>query len=642
MPQQPPMRAFVLASLLSLSACSSAQPSPTDAVSAASIADLEATIDAIVREELEATHQPGVAVVIVKDGQTFIKRGWGVANVETGQPVDPDRTLFRIGSTSKALTGLALTRLVDRGEVGIDDDVTDYIDGIRNVSGGDKPVTVWNLLTHTSGFDQVGGGDRQIRQLGLSLDARKAMRPSIGDYLSGGMLRRITPPGHVFRYDTFGMTLAGYVAAEAVGLSYAEMMHQELFEPLGMTRSFVEVDDAHRPDLAFGYGWIDGAYVEQPYEVYVTTPASSIDATPADMGRLLEALTGGGANAHGRLFSPETAAAVLAPQYQPHPGFVGATHGLWEYSELGIPSEPQVRTVGHGGSMLGYETSFSVYTEANVGVFVVTNRNRESGGGPDNVRGRIAQAVVEAFYADDVLVKTFAPAVAVGGRDLSAYAHDFYDGVHCRTCTAEEFAAGGWPRRPARPVRVIETGLQIDDQTFLPTADPDVFVRSDGNREVFFGRGESGRVSFFVFTTSPYAFERLSEREEAEVAATESVRAEIEHELAQAERLADDASRVSQIATALQRGLDAGIHTEASINGLGYVYLQADALAMAVAVFKFNADTFPDSWNVHDSYGEALALAGQRAEAIAAYEQSVALNPESESGRAALTRLRSE
>ncbi|MEL7170948.1 MAG: tetratricopeptide repeat protein, partial [Bacteroidota bacterium] len=93
---------------------------------------------------------------------------------------------------------------------------------------------------------------------------------------------------------------------------------------------------------------------------------------------------------------------------------------------------------------------------------------------------------------------------------------------------------------------------------------------------------------------------------------------------------------------ALNAGLDAGILNEAAINATGYATLDEDSIAMALLIFAFNADAFPDSWNVHDSLGEALALAGRTDEAIAAYERSLTLNPESESGPAALERLRTK
>ncbi|MEM1041805.1 MAG: serine hydrolase domain-containing protein [Bacteroidota bacterium] len=497
------MHALSILSFILVASCSAAQ-AQTDGL------NMVATLDETVREEMAATHLPGAAVVIVREGQTVFKRGYGLADIESGTPVDPDRTLFRIGSITKALTALAVTRLADQGRIGLDDDASIYFDGLmRNAGGTAHPVTVRNLITHTGGFDQIGGPDRHVYRFELPLEARKALRPSLAEYLAGDKLRRVTPPGQRFRYDTYGITLAGLVAARATGLPYAETMQQELFAPAGMERSFVEVDDAHRPDLALGYGWIDGAYVAQPYEVYVTTPASSVDATPADMGRLLEALTGGGANAHGRLFSEAAAAAVLAPQFRPHSRFPGISHGLRESSMRDSPADgAQPRTLGHGGGMLGYWASLTVYPESRTGVFIVTNRHPEAGGGPVTLGDRINALVAETMVAPP---SPTLPALRDGSVDLAPYLGSYAYGVHCRTCTAVEFAQGAWPRSNPVEVAEAEGGLRIRDEVYLPTTEADVLVERDGRREVFFGRGDDGNVGFFVYSTSPDTFDRIVE-----------------------------------------------------------------------------------------------------------------------------------
>ena len=389
------MRFLLCFYLFTFTACTQAQHTQPDIRNR--LLNAEATLDTIVRQEMEATHLPGVALIVVHNGETLIKRGYGVADVSTQRPVDVDSTLFRIGSVSKALTALALTRTIDDGLVKMNDDVTRYFDKIENLSGSDEPVTIEHLLTHTGGFDQIGLG-RHIYDWDRPLSERKAVRPDLEEFLGDNNLRRITPPGHVFRYDTYGITLAGYVLEQVTSLTFPMAMHQELFEPLGMNNSFVEADPDHINNLAIGYGWNNEAYVPQPYEIYVTTPASSIDATPADMGRLLEALTGEGKNSHGRLFSKEASRAVLSPQFRPHPRFTGITHGLWESPSVNPPDGPEVFSVGHGGSMLGFFTMMEIFTEMNVGVFVATNRNWEAGGGSVNLGQLINQAILEALY----------------------------------------------------------------------------------------------------------------------------------------------------------------------------------------------------------------------------------------------------
>ncbi len=624
------MRYLSIIVLLVFAGCKGLPPAEPAPQVDSSFKQLEATIDQIVKEEMAATHLPGVAIVVVKEGQTMIKRGYGVADVSTGRPVDTEQTLFRIGSVSKALTGLAVTRLVDSGRLRYDTDVEAYFTGIDNPKGFDEPVTIWNLLTHTGGFDQIGL-DRHIYAVEQPLDARKAMRPSLGTYLADN-LRRITRPGHVFRYDTYGISLAGEVLARVTGKSFAAAMRQELFEPAGMMDSFVEADKAHEDDVAIGYGWVDSAYVAQPYEIYVTTPASSIDATPADMARLLEALTGDGVNTHGQVFSKETAHAILSPQFRPHPNFTGVTHGFWESPSVDPPDGPVVRSVGHGGSMLGFWTLMDVFVDKKVGVFMVTNRNFEAGGGPVNLGSRISKAVLETLYPEKPTYTTSAP-VALGDRDLSAYLGDYAFGTFCQSCTQDELARGAWALRNYRVVTPAEGGLTIDNNVFLPTAAPDIFVREDRQQEVFFGRDEAGEVSFFLSNYGPSSFEKIpaltSLREGMETA----------YALVQADSLVEAKMALD---TGLRAAIEGGLHYEGSINAIGYHYLQSENIPLALLFFQFNVEQFPGSWNVHDSLGEALALSGKVPEAIAAYERSIALNPANEGGKAALQRLQNQ
>jgi tetratricopeptide (TPR) repeat protein len=79
---------------------------------------------------------------------------------------------------------------------------------------------------------------------------------------------------------------------------------------------------------------------------------------------------------------------------------------------------------------------------------------------------------------------------------------------------------------------------------------------------------------------------------------------------------------------------------EAEINAQGYRFLQADRIAEAITLFKVNVELFPQAWNVYDSLGETLLKSGDTAGATAMYEKSVTINPESNSGKDALVRLR--
>ena len=83
-----------------------------------------------------------------------------------------------------------------------------------------------------------------------------------------------------------------------------------------------------------------------------------------------------------------------------------------------------------------------------------------------------------------------------------------------------------------------------------------------------------------------------------------------------------------------------GHAAEIDMNTAGYDLLAAKKVNEAIEVFKLNVKLFPDSWNVYDSLGEAYAAAGNTKEAIANYEKSIQLNPKSDSGKEALTKLK--
>lgn len=160
--------------------------------------------------------------------------------------------------------------------------------------------------------------------------------------------------------------------------------------------------------------------------------------------------------------------------------------------------------------MLGFHTMMEIFTEANVGVFVATNRNWEAGGGSVYVGQRVNLAIMEALY--DTPPTPDMPAVKpVGSRNLDDYTGQYAPGVYCHSCTPAEFMMGAWPRNDPWAVALDEKGLRIDGDVFLPTEERDVFVREDKKQEVFFGRDDAGKVSFYVNSFGPYTFEKVSD-----------------------------------------------------------------------------------------------------------------------------------
>ncbi|MEL7263772.1 MAG: serine hydrolase domain-containing protein, partial [Planctomycetota bacterium] len=445
---------------------------------------------------LESQHLPGLAVVVVHDGQTIYRGGFGFADVHQKRVIDPQTTIFRIGSISKALTLLTLARQIDRGLLARDQDVRKWIDAFTGEIR--TPLTIDHLLTHTSGLDQIGT-KRQIRHLHLPFGDRRSLRRGIEKFLRDNNLRQIEQPGRRYCYDTYGTTLAGFILGRLHEMPYASVMQQELFEVLGMQDSAVEVIDEKRKHLAIGYGYVDGDFIARPYELYETTPASSIDATPADMGRLMEALTSDGANRSGRFLSAKMHAKVISRHFRVHPSFSGVTHGLFEsWSSEDGTSDVHLRSLGHGGSMDGYRAALTLIPSERIGIFIVSNRSPDAGGGMIDFRPLVDVVVNSIEEAPRRMPISIPP---TNGANLQQYVGDYYYSVFCHSLTAQDQGDGAWLRGRVNPVRVENSALRVRDELYFPTEEPDLFVQSNGRRMLLFSRDRTGRIDSYTYST---------------------------------------------------------------------------------------------------------------------------------------------
>ncbi|MEF9977769.1 MAG: serine hydrolase [Thermomonas sp.] len=205
-------------------AWSFAMPSAQAATPAA--APTPQQIDAAVRATIERYNLPGIAVGVIEDGKVVYARGHGETVVGSGDPVTT-KTLFKIASNSKAMTGAVLARLVQQGKLRWDDPVVKHLPQFAmHDPWVTRHMTVSDLLVHNSGLPE-GGGDLMLWP-----------EPNLftrDDIIRG--LRHIKP-AYGFRsgyaYDNLLYVVAGQVAAAAGGASYEELVRRELFQPLGL------------------------------------------------------------------------------------------------------------------------------------------------------------------------------------------------------------------------------------------------------------------------------------------------------------------------------------------------------------------------------------------------------------------------
>jgi CubicO group peptidase (beta-lactamase class C family) len=333
-------------------------------------------LDTLVRPAMERDAVPGAAAVVVLGDRVLAARGYGVAHLEQDGPVDPDRTIFRIGSVTKVVTAVALLQLEERGRLRLDDDVNAHLARLRVAETFPEPIRLRHLLMHTGGLDEKL----------LRTAARPGPPETIEDYLIRELPPRVRPPGRMICYSNFGYTLLGAVIERESGLSFAEYLRREVFAPLAMESSWAGLPPAGTPLMATGYARRFGGTRAVPPVRLAIDPAAGMSATPADVGRLMIALLNGGAGPAGRILSAAGAAHLLERHFSQDPLLPGHAAAFDETLYFGR------RMLYHAGGVRGYAALMVIDPEACLGIFVVNN------GDSQRLSWRVVDPFLEAIF----------------------------------------------------------------------------------------------------------------------------------------------------------------------------------------------------------------------------------------------------
>jgi CubicO group peptidase (beta-lactamase class C family) len=183
------------------------------------------------------------SVLIEKSGQVLLCKSYGMADKENGVKSTPD-TKFLIGSVTKQFTAMAVMQLYEKGLLDIYDKLSDYVPDFTR--GGD--ITLWNLLTQTSGISDYLNGDPPIVS---SIPYEALSESALIDLIKTQPL--VFEPGSRYAYSNTNYLILGYIVEVISGLSYGDYLAQNIFEPLGMKNT--GIFDVKKPpeNMAVGY-----------------------------------------------------------------------------------------------------------------------------------------------------------------------------------------------------------------------------------------------------------------------------------------------------------------------------------------------------------------------------------------------------
>ena len=327
-------------------------------------ADLEAWLDGFMPYALEQTDVAGSVVVVVKDGQVLLQKGYGYSDLATRKPVDAETTLFRPGSVSKLFTWTAVMQLVEQGKLDLDRDVNTYLDFTIPPYQG-KPVTMRNIMTHTSGMEEV------IR--GLIANTEKDLAP-LDATLKHWIPERVYAPGSTPAYSNYATALAGYIVERLSGEPFDVYVERHILQPLDMRHSsFSQPLPRHlQPLVSKGYKRASEGEA-QPYEYINLAPAGSLAATGADMGKFMIAHLRNGAYGDTRILREETARLMHGTGQDSIKPLNRMMLGFYETTTNGH------RAIAHGGDTQWFHSDLQLFPDDGIGIFVSTNSAGKDG-----------------------------------------------------------------------------------------------------------------------------------------------------------------------------------------------------------------------------------------------------------------------
>ena len=308
----------------------------------------------------------GGAVVITYKGQVALMKCFGVKKAGENNAIDKN-TIFRLASVSKTVTGVLAGILAAENTINLDDKVVDYIPEFRlKFQESTNSITIKHLLSHTSGlvphaFDIMVEDQVPLEQIMQRLNE----------------VEIVSPPGLVYAYQNVMFSLFDPITAAKTKKSFQTIVKEKVFDPFGMKNASTDFESfQNNENKAFPHQKSENGYIpiKLNNRYYVTAPAAGVNASIADLGQFLIAISGKEDN----LFSNEARKIVFTPQiesplkssYYKNWDNIGSKHYAIGWRIINYKDHTIAH---HGGYVLGYQSEIAVCEQEEVGIAILTN-----------------------------------------------------------------------------------------------------------------------------------------------------------------------------------------------------------------------------------------------------------------------------
>ena len=338
-------------------------------------ADLAPALDAFVRKAMERTEAvPGLAIAVVDGQGVVVTAGYGVADVETGEPVTTD-TRFYIASSTKSFTALSIAAMAARGEVDLDAPLSSWSSGSGTPQDALDTVSLTDLLSHRSGLDN--------RPMAFRLAYSGDWTPEVLWALTAETSYNSEAPRGTYAYANAGYNLATVLIEHRWGRDWREMVEAEVLAPLGMTDTTAHIDSERASGAVVAAGHF-GFAPGRPEKSWLQKTdaamqsAGGLVSTAGDMAIWLEAQINDGVVGGRRVFPQGLVESTHAPRVLSDSTFgsyARTGYGLgWQTGRYGDD-----RLIHHFGNFGGSRAHVSFMPERRLGVAVMVNEDGFAG-----------------------------------------------------------------------------------------------------------------------------------------------------------------------------------------------------------------------------------------------------------------------
>ena len=337
------------------------------------------------------------AVLVAKDDQVLLERGFGWANIEWNVPNAPN-TRFRIGSVTKQFTAAAVLLLEERGKLSVDDPVARHV---ANAPEAWKDVTLYHLLTHTSGIPSFTGfPDYSVAKLSgtTAADTVARFRDRALEFT----------PGERHAYSNSGYLLLGYIVERVSGQPFELFLSENIFKRLGMGDTGVDSNAELITRRASGYVPAGVGLANAPFiDMTVPHAAGAMYSTPRDLWRWQQALHGG------QLLSARSLERMITP--------FRSNYALG----VSVQTVAGRKVISHGGGIEGFTSLLAYYPETKLTVVVLANVN-----GP--TPGELAQQLGKLAHGESVILAAERKELDLPAEKLQAFVGTYQLGPRTR------------------------------------------------------------------------------------------------------------------------------------------------------------------------------------------------------------------